>query len=563
VGPLHVGDQLFLAAAFLPGADHDRRAVRVVGADVDAAVPAQLLEPHPDVGLDVLDQVADVDVPVGVGQRALASRFGVNQFPTFITVVDGREHARIVGKTSASELMEMFRGAETSPNPGSGEGPAQPAATFASNPLQPQHARGSAPHELHASQNQTAMVHEGSPSLGGPSALPGVAAPVNASDLISASVRLRVQDPDGASTGSGTVVDVRNGFALILTCGHLFRASSGKSPVEVTLFHQGAQGPEVREILAGKVLAYDLRDGYDLGLVHVPLQSPVKPLRIANPQGPVTPGEPVVSVGCNHGDLPSIRQSQVTHVNRYQGAPNVEAAGAPVEGRSGGGLFNQRGELIGVCFAADPSDDEGLYASSAAVCALLDEHRLSFVYQTPDESLLPASQAPTELASPTQPSPSLFAATSTSPLPDAIRGQSRPEVADPLAASGFPPSATSLPHENRPPTTSEAPLANPGLATAQSGAAMSPAERATLEEVLRRGANAEVIFIIRPLNSDSSSEVIKVNGASPEFVRALTGIVAPGAAPPTDKIGINGSSTAAQVPMVATEDRGGLSSRTW
>ena len=65
---LHLGDQLLLAAAFLAGADHDRRAVRVVGADVDAAVAAQLLEPDPDVGLDVLDQVADVDVPVGVGQ---------------------------------------------------------------------------------------------------------------------------------------------------------------------------------------------------------------------------------------------------------------------------------------------------------------------------------------------------------------------------------------------------------------------------------------------------------------------------------------------------------------
>ena len=52
----------------LPGADHDRRAVRVVGTDVDAPVAAQLLEAHPDVGLDVLDQVAEMDRAVGVGQ---------------------------------------------------------------------------------------------------------------------------------------------------------------------------------------------------------------------------------------------------------------------------------------------------------------------------------------------------------------------------------------------------------------------------------------------------------------------------------------------------------------
>ncbi len=68
MGLLHLGDQLLLADALLPGADHDRRAVRVVGADVDAPLPAELLEADPDVGLEVLDQVADVDVAVGVGQ---------------------------------------------------------------------------------------------------------------------------------------------------------------------------------------------------------------------------------------------------------------------------------------------------------------------------------------------------------------------------------------------------------------------------------------------------------------------------------------------------------------
>ena len=68
VGRLHLGDQFLFADAGLPGADHDRRAVRVVGAEVEAVVADELLESHPDVGLDVLDQVADVDRAVGVGQ---------------------------------------------------------------------------------------------------------------------------------------------------------------------------------------------------------------------------------------------------------------------------------------------------------------------------------------------------------------------------------------------------------------------------------------------------------------------------------------------------------------
>ena len=66
----HPLEQLLLRNAFALRPDHDRRAVGVVGTDIDAAVAAELLEPHPNVGLDVLDQVADMDMPVGVGQGA-------------------------------------------------------------------------------------------------------------------------------------------------------------------------------------------------------------------------------------------------------------------------------------------------------------------------------------------------------------------------------------------------------------------------------------------------------------------------------------------------------------
>jgi hypothetical protein len=65
---MHAVDQLFRRDAFLLGAQHDRRAVRVVGADVPAFVAGHLLEAHPDVGLDVFDQMAEVDGAVGVGQ---------------------------------------------------------------------------------------------------------------------------------------------------------------------------------------------------------------------------------------------------------------------------------------------------------------------------------------------------------------------------------------------------------------------------------------------------------------------------------------------------------------
>ena len=68
VGLPHRGDQLLLAAALGLRPDHDRGAVGVVGAEIDRPVPAQLLKPYEDVGLDVLDQVPEVNVAVGVRQ---------------------------------------------------------------------------------------------------------------------------------------------------------------------------------------------------------------------------------------------------------------------------------------------------------------------------------------------------------------------------------------------------------------------------------------------------------------------------------------------------------------
>jgi hypothetical protein len=63
------GDEFFFGDAGFTSRDHDRGAVGVVGADVDTVLALQLLEADPDIGLDVLHEVADMDRPVGVGQR--------------------------------------------------------------------------------------------------------------------------------------------------------------------------------------------------------------------------------------------------------------------------------------------------------------------------------------------------------------------------------------------------------------------------------------------------------------------------------------------------------------
>ena len=70
VGFAHRRDQLLRLASLLARPDHDRGAVGVVGADVDAPLARELLEPHPDIRLQVFDQVADVDTAICIRQRA-------------------------------------------------------------------------------------------------------------------------------------------------------------------------------------------------------------------------------------------------------------------------------------------------------------------------------------------------------------------------------------------------------------------------------------------------------------------------------------------------------------
>jgi len=68
---------LFRGNAFAIRPEHDRRAVRVVGANVIAEVAALFLETHPNVGLNVFNQVTEMNGAVGVRQCAGDEDFSI------------------------------------------------------------------------------------------------------------------------------------------------------------------------------------------------------------------------------------------------------------------------------------------------------------------------------------------------------------------------------------------------------------------------------------------------------------------------------------------------------
>ena len=62
----HFGDQGLFTASFFLGTEHDRGAVGVICTKVAALVPHHFLKPNPHVGLQIFDEMADMNVAIGI-----------------------------------------------------------------------------------------------------------------------------------------------------------------------------------------------------------------------------------------------------------------------------------------------------------------------------------------------------------------------------------------------------------------------------------------------------------------------------------------------------------------
>ncbi len=418
---------------------------------------------------------------------ALAQQYKVSSIPCFVLVVDGREVERVVGGRDISTLEGMFAKAGIQANAGS-----IASAGVQAKAIRPTSARDNSKSELAGGatsppvinfpgQLSTAPLRTGGRSTfqnkSARSEAPEQDAPRDqalANSLIAATVRLRIEDTNGNSIGTGTIVDAREGMALVVTCGHVFRDSNGKGRIVAETF--GASGSQRVE---GRLLTFDLKS--DVGLLTIPVSGQATVARVAPPEAPIAKGDRVVSVGCNHGEDPTARESAITNINRFTGSPNLQVAGEPVQGRSGGGLFNRDGQLIGVCNAADPTDHEGLYAALQAVHTALDGARLSFVYKTSERAAVAAGTR-----QPTGP------AASAAAFAKSDRTVATPAVFDTAAAS-------------------EAP------------SRMTAGEQAMLSDLREKSRNSQVIVVVRPLDDPSAqSQVVVLDKASPAFIQQLT-----------------------------------------
>ncbi|MFO0905468.1 MAG: trypsin-like peptidase domain-containing protein [Pirellulales bacterium] len=305
-----------------------------------------------------------------VEQPELAQQFGVTGTPTYVVFVDGQPVQRAAGAMSFDKLAELAgpRPTAAPPNPLRATPTSESAAT-PSPPTPPQPTRQPAA-EPAADAMESRTAAPPPPAAALPSAPRSAGSetiqPAAEQRAMQATVRLRVTDDAGTSVATGTIVDVHDGQALIVTCAHVFRASRGKGQIQVDLFVPGAGAP-----LVGELIDFDFYR--DVAVVSIQPKLAVRPAPIASLDQAGEASSAVFSIGCNNGGQPSIERSRITRINRYKGPPNVEVSGAPAGGRSGGGLFSADGALIGVCNASNEPENEGIYAALATVHWQLDQ----------------------------------------------------------------------------------------------------------------------------------------------------------------------------------------------
>lgn len=305
--------------------------------------------------------IRHVDV---VNEPHLAARYGIRKTPTYVVLSGGQEVARLVGQQSMNALQTALAS-----NPSGPRIPTRATEASLQNIAAPATRLAPLAGGVSASASAVSSVSEAMPTVSLAQAIEIARA---------ATVRLRVHDGHGYGAGTGTVIDTNGEQALVLTCGHLFRENKGQGKIEVDLYVGGQT-----QTVTGELLDYDA-DTHDVALVAIRPGFQMQPVQMIHPQERVRAGQTAFSFGCDRGADPSRRDTRITGVDKYDqhlGVSNLEIAGAPIDGRSGGGLFDEAGRLIGVCNAADYEGDVGIYAGPGSVQWQLDRAGLSAIYK--------------------------------------------------------------------------------------------------------------------------------------------------------------------------------------
>jgi serine protease Do len=190
--------------------------------------------------------------------------------------------------------------------------------------------------------NQLPAGQEANPVGGFPPAA------ATSSPPLPAVARIVVPEKDGVSYGSGTLIDARGQFGLVVSNWHVVRDAAGPITVE---FPDGFKSP-------AEVVKTD--KDWDLAALSIyrPKVAAI-PITAVAPQ----PGEMLTIGGYGSGQwrMTSGRCTQYLAPGVDFPHEMVELAAEARQGDSGGPILNQRGELAGVLFGSGPGYTSGSF----------------------------------------------------------------------------------------------------------------------------------------------------------------------------------------------------------
>jgi thiol-disulfide isomerase/thioredoxin len=319
----------------------------------------------------------------GDRDRENVRRYGVTAYPTFVIVdEEGAVLARTEGYQPAADLANLYKQAQTK-------------LLRAETTNRPRAKPVSERHE-DADENPRARPAEDVQDADEDPPAPKRASNPNPWETV---VRIRMKLGNGyEGVGSGTIIYSNARESIILTCAHIFKEegrrtpppSQYKTPISVDLFDGQLGGPKKNQVhhtetLSGQAIDYDPAN--DVGLIRIRPGRVLAASRVVPSFWQPRAGMNMITVGCSEGREATawnthIIRPKLTMSNQGTGESffAMECEHAPMQGRSGGGIYTSDGYVAGVCDFADPSHGRGLYAVPQAIYRILDRNQLTALY---------------------------------------------------------------------------------------------------------------------------------------------------------------------------------------
>ena len=408
-----------------------------------------------------------------------ANAFRVTRTPTLALVRNNEVLAYQPRAMRAEELRGWFRSIQYAPT--TRDAP-QKSTDFAKS-APAKRASSNSQVKLRPAQTKVTLASSKSGStFSSPTMHHGTSNPRNEfeSTALSSTVRLQVEDEQGTSYATGTVIHTHDGESLVLTCGHVFRESKGLGNIVAEFgFADGATFK-----VPGQMLDYD-SNANDIALVVIQNGNHrLESVDVAPAESSIERGDNVFTLGCDNGDDPTIRNTAIKNLARYDGSLKYDIFGRPVNGRSGGGMFNSKGQLIGVCNAAAVEVDEGIYTALETVHWQLAKTNLEHLFKSSPAEVDPARTAVASNTFQRQP---------------------------------ITPSGTMVPIRRQPAAT---PREAPG-ATSPRASLASRVNNVSFEQPVNSSSDREVVITVRSKSNPLDSKTITISDPTPKLLDYL------------------------------------------